>query len=90
MPRASHSKFDENSLFGGMSVILCLSNRKITLIHGWLYFELIILYNYPLLGPFEKFCQQEVHWFTASFPKLNRETCERGTRRVIFWLVIYI
>jgi hypothetical protein len=48
-------KFDENSLFGGMSVILCLSNRKITLIHGWLYFELIILYNYPLLGPFEKF-----------------------------------
>ena len=22
MPRASHSKFDENSLFGGMSVIL--------------------------------------------------------------------
>jgi hypothetical protein len=58
MPRASHSKFDENSLFGGMSVILCLSNRKITLIHG--HFELI-LYNYPLLGPFEKFCQQEVH-----------------------------
>ena len=29
-------------------------------------------YNYPSIAPFDIFCQQEVNWFTTSFPELNR------------------
>jgi len=39
------------------------------------------LYKYPLIAPFDIFCQQEVNWIYIYVPKAQQVTCDRGTRK---------
>jgi hypothetical protein len=57
--------------------------RKITFIHWRLYFELISkLYSYPLISPFDIFCQQEVNRINNKVGKAQQVTFEKGTRKM--------
>ena len=51
-------------VFYDTALILCLFCRKFTLIHWCLYlvYNKIEWYNYPLVAPFDIFCQKEVNW----------------------------
>jgi hypothetical protein len=64
------------------ALILCLSCRKIILIHWRLYFELNNnIIKLSLYCHFYIFCQQEVNWILNWVPKAQQVTCGRGTRK---------
>jgi hypothetical protein len=64
----------EIQIFSDTALMLCLSCRKTNHINPFgIIFELnneIMQLSLDCL--FDIFCQQEVSWFTTSFPKLNK------------------